>query len=383
MATRMRWTPGLIGMCVVAGAVIVTRAGDPLVRDQRNLRLMEVSNELNVTARELLEYATYDTVRSYLPDSAGVRLELRAPMPPGWRPVDPWGRPEAAAAELNDTVIDVLRRAVDAELREMGGSRARLAMVALHDVGEALPFGHSRTTLQYHAGRDSLGSWCAVVISVYTDDEWQVLRQMTAGGSVLGPCRLWARYGAPGAGVAAWLPEGGHLLGARYPSEPDPQPARRAEFGIREPVDADVLLGTRAQGCLAGWREQCLPAVLDEMQWQESFWMERSSAGPALLARSPHARGGGPIEHVFADLEEELGSERFAAFWRSDESAEGTLDGMLEAGLADWLVDWGQARFGVEPRGPRIDAGNFVITVLGVLLMLVLSVGVARRRTIG
>ena len=161
-----------------------------------------------------------------------------------------------------------------------------------------------------------------------------------------------------------------------------PPAERRGLFGVRTASEWEVVQ-LPVQACLTGREEGCLDALLDETQWSNNFFVQRTMTGPALYV--PPFYGPAPlaIDHWFADLEAELGTEEFGRMWRSDEPIETTLDRSLEAGAAGWVVDWARSRYGVEPRGPRLDVANLTLTLLTIALMLVLSIGVARRRTIG
>jgi hypothetical protein len=202
------------------------------------------------------------------------------------------------------------------------------------------------------------------------------------GGPVLGPCRWWARYGAPGRGIAAWLPDGGHLLAESAPSVADAPVSRRSLFG-RRVTEGEAAIDLGAESCLTGDSARCVSAMLEEGQWTMSRFIARVEDGPAIYARAPWGLDHGAIEHWFADLEAELGTDEFARVWRSDEPLEASLDRALDAGAAGWIVDWAQSRYGVEPRGPRLDATDLTLTLLTLALMLTISIGVARRRRIG
>lgn len=380
MAARMRWTLGLLGACAVAVLLARLAIANPLIRYGGDSDLWRLRQEIAANNRALVQWAALDSVRSLLPDSPGVRLLLRSELPPSLAAAP------GLTPQLSDSTIAAVEAAVHAQLADMGGSAVRLALVAL----PALRGGHAdvepsrEPPLQYFTGRDERGTYCAVVVGVYgLMHESDIVRLLLAGGNPLGPCRFWARYGEPGAGVAPWLQRAGHTMLRSSPLPPDPPRSRRGLFGLRR-FDSEVgNLGPLAQSCLAGRAAACRDAVLDPEQWGFSF-TESSAAGPALVANGGFRwRGRAEVSGLLTELERELGAGGFARFWRSEVPAEDALGRELRADFGEWLVGWARARLGVEPRGPIVGWRTLVLSLLALGGLVGAAIAVAQRRQIG
>ena len=379
MASRMRWGLGLVGLCVLTALAVRTSTRDPIVRVVEQQRVWQLQSEIRSYNSALMDWAALDSVEALLPPSADVTVRLRADLP------DSLPGPRNAGAQLSDSAIRIVSDALDAQLARIGGSRVRLAVVALPSLlGRSGRVEQARSEpIRYFAGSDDRGAWCAVVAGVYgPHQERETVDLLVGNGDPLGPCRLWARYGAPGAGIRAWLPHAGYLMSRAGATPPDPPASRRSLFGIRRYDDEVRGAGMAAQACLGGRADACPEAVLDRDQWLASL-PRGEHRGPALHARSRFGWAGNDVmERLFADLERELGTEDFARVWRADAPVEPVLEDALDADLGTWLLEWARARFGTEPRGPLMHWSTWLLSVLALLPLVGAALAIAQRRRV-
>lgn len=379
MASRMRWGLGLIGLCVLTALAVRATTRDPIVRVVEQQRVWQLQSEIRSYNSALMDWAALDSVEALLPASAGVTVRLRADLP------NSLSGPRDAAPQVSDSAIRVVRDALDAQLGRIGGSRVRLAVVALPSLlGRSERVEQARSEpIRYFAGSDTRGAWCAVVAGVYgPHQERETVDLLVGNGDPLGPCRLWARYGPPGAGIAGWLPDAGYLMSRAEAPPPDPPASRRSLFGIRRYDEGVRSVGMAAQACLGGRAQACHEAILDRDQWLASP-SHGEHRGPALHARSRFGwAGNDAMEGLFGDLERELGADAFARFWRADTPAEATLEDALQADLGAWLLEWARARFGTEPRGPLMHWSTWLLSLIAMVALVGAAVAVAQRRRV-
>lgn len=362
MASGMKWALAVTGLTAALGLAIV-RGGMPGLPAEYGAQseVWRSSAELAATRGALLQWSTLDSVRAILPDS-GVVFDVD-------------GTSEA------QHVISELRDSIAAELAVVGGSRARMAVLAL--AGSDRPgLQRALMSVQYFAGVDSLGGWCAVVIDPLATNPLALRQAVFAGGSALGPCAFWAQHGAPGDALAAALPQFGHFLGAPRPGPADAAAPTRGLFGTR-PWQHPVAPHVVAQACVAGRIEACDRALHDPLAWSASFFgIDRTPDDAALLVRGRYVREANPSERMLADLRTELGDEAFMRFWRADGHLNDALAAATGTSAAEWMHRWAVARFGTEPRGPTLDALTLLLTLLAMAALAAASLLVAQRRRI-
>ncbi|HEX6590121.1 MAG TPA: hypothetical protein VF039_14035 [Longimicrobiales bacterium] len=365
MASRMKWALVAAGF-TAALTLALDRGGPPdrrLEEFATQAHLWRTSNELAATRRAIVQWSTLDSVRALLPDS-GVGFDA-----PG-------------AMDASNAILAEARDSIQRELAAQGGSRARILLLAKTQSEETRTQQRGGMSVQYFAGSDDAGGWCAVVIDPHGENQATLREAVFAGGSALGPCDYWARFGAPGPAVRAQLPAWGLFLGApRTGGTTKGGPARRL-FGMRQ-WGSVLAPYVDAQACVAGRLDACERALLDPSVWTTSFFGTlRSPDDVALLARARYERDAAPAEHLMADLRNEVGDEAFARFWHSDGDLRAALAAATGTPAASWMHRWAVARFGTEPRGPTLDLLTAVLTLLALAALGAASLHVAQRRRV-
>jgi hypothetical protein len=200
--------------------------------------------------------------------------------------------------------------------------------------------------------------------------------------NALGICRFFAAYGAPGPGVRAWLLAGGWQYGTTDGAGRHGlfEAARRRYTYFPSLVsEGRYALGACVEGATRGCRA-----------W---FLLDAESRGPDWRGVTPLPWGGAARleEHsgfvtawwgegdefggLLADLDDEMGPERFRAFWTSPSPVGSAFGSAFGVDVGIWTRDWLERRYGPLPRrGPR--AGDFAATV--VIAGLLVAFGAAR-----
>ena len=387
MAPRMKWLLVTLGSCV-AIALLVLVAFDPMDRGaapdsvlneagQREWRhplvqsMRRIEDELRETNEILVQQQTLEHALAALPESPGV---VQRELPPHPRfDLDSAARADPYYVQSrirSDSMRLAMRRAIEAQVAEEGGTRARIAVVqvpllAREDVD--VPFA-GFDAVRYFAGQDSLGGYCIVTYS-------SVLQM--AMPNLLGPCRLWLRYGAPSPAVLDWIAKSGHLLLYERPDWPSmSSPSRRMLFGIRGGGPERPYAALTAEACLAGREEVCTAAAFDAAMW--SF--RPTPDGKHALHVEWAYDNPDPTGALFGDLERALGRDRFGDFWRNAGQPRAELEAALGVGLDRWIMEWLRDRIGREPLGPRVPAGTLLTSLLTVAALVAAGFLVAMRR---
>jgi hypothetical protein len=184
----------------------------------------------------------------------------------------------------------------------------------------------------------------------------------------LGPCELYARYGAAGAGVRPWLESGGLTFGnKRDRGSGRDAPIRTARlFGVDwmseyTPEDAEIL------ECLAGRGEACLVTVTDprHLTWgsREAYVIAHSPAVTFVQSGWvwPFGRNTG---YLFTDLEAQFGDDAFASFWSSDRPVPEAFQAAFGVGMAGWIGDWATHELGARRAGPMPPLNTLLFCAL-------------------
>ncbi|MBM4184444.1 MAG: hypothetical protein FJ207_09480 [Gemmatimonadetes bacterium] len=208
----------------------------------------------------------------------------------------------------------------------------------------------------------------------------------------LGPCAFYARYGAPGTAIAAWLEAGAW----GFASQRSPIADYRQIMGnpANEPL---LMFGTRrqspigftfaSQGCMAGDPAKCETAVTDPAQ------IGASDADDAyVVATTPlsYVIDQGPSQPPFAylddtllaDAEREFGADAFARFWSSDAPVTDAFAAAFGVDLGEWVTGWLQDRTGVYMAGPRVGGADLMLTLMALTVITALGTAVAVRRQV-
>ena len=86
--------------------------------------------------------------------------------------------------------------------------------------------------------------------------------------------------------------------------------------------------------------------------------------------------------YALSDLVVEFGTDRFAAFWTSEQPVPEAFTDAFGLSLSEWLQKWAVNQFGPIRNGPGVPAPSYV---LGIFLSVVFvggSMVVVRRRQV-
>jgi hypothetical protein len=373
MPRWLKWSLSLAAACAALGTWLLTVAVWPYreadVREWRYEReLMDLRLEYRQVSNTLNRLARLHVVRPLLPDSPGLVVRINADAPPelaGWLAA-------GAAAEYSPAPLPRLPVVIALRPRHRFGDVPGLNF----DLGRDVDF---------FAGADSVGPFCAVVGNEAHwrgDARWQRLFLTRFSRQPLGPCRLWAKYGAPGEGVRRWLAAGAMAFTRNADlASPLPDSLRtRHIFGGRREHQLDFLI----EPCLAGNARRCREAllrpgqppsvpttlgdVLVSSRADDWFWREWPRPETARL---------------LASLEAEHGTGRFAGFWTSAEDVERAFQDAFGTPLEVWAIRSLQAHYGRAPIGPRLAASTLLLSFVTLGLLIGVAVAVSRRRTVG
>ncbi len=214
----------------------------------------------------------------------------------------------------------------------------------------------------------------------------------------LGGCRLFASYGVPGSGIAAWLDAGAWGFGAEtelvdglYSVQFDsPRRTMTQEaplFGARRHPLADQ--NVFVQSCLAGTASSCLRAVTDPALIAPVF--EERAFVAANSPLSAYFEPIGPAQPPFADLDDNLlaeveaqfGADSFERFWKSNETVEVAFASAFGMDMAAWLLDMVEEEAGLYRAGPGVPFGDAALSVLALMALAAFASVVAMRRRVG
>jgi hypothetical protein len=212
-----------------------------------------------------------------------------------------------------------------------------------------------------------------------------------------GACRLYAKYGAPGERIQAWLDAS--ALGFARVAVPTfaadfartglpvrPRGVMQI-FGLSRPPLADLDLATQA--CLAGSASACERALTDPEVISAPFGDEAW-----LVANTPaSAFGFGPSlsappfgyldDGLIYELEARYGSEAFARFWTSTESVPEAFEEAFGEPLGTWVLHWIEGHVGLYRAGPSLPWGTLGWSLLALMAMAGVVTAAARRRRVG
>ncbi|HUF49860.1 MAG TPA: hypothetical protein VMN60_03445 [Longimicrobiales bacterium] len=373
MAHRMRWVVGI----VAASAVVVLFVqsldlpqgyyGPPEMAQRRLL-----NGQLNREERLLRETVWLAELSPLLPRENGLRVVV-SPL-------------------LRDSSVRVFQGAIDREWQAIGEPRARVGVFVIPDTLGAYrhEFGpNPRGPSVYYAGVDDLGPYCMVVMPQYMFGA-VMAAPLTARSlpesNVLGPCRWWATYGAPGPQLAQWLRQAGYRLAMNRPPvvRDAVAPVRDRAFARRRPNrDMSAL----AESCIIGNADHCLQTVVTPHTDSElSRWTPFAYGGSPAIAYGRVYWGSvhfsGRENAILAELERDYGAERFARFWRSDTDVQTAFATVYGTAFATWLQQWARARFSGVERPRVLNGMTLLLSLLTLGALAAAGIIEAQRRQI-
>ncbi len=304
-----------------------------------------------------------------------------------------------SAQVVDQATLDSIRVRAEEELRRAGASGGAVVGVFIQPLFFASPETALRDTRgieDTYVGTLDGTPYCYRVLGTPSHMTYRSgpLRRVSLSATqrhsnILGSCRLIGRYGAPSAGLLAWLERGALGFAAEPvpgPSGPRRRPAPlRSSFGLGGP-----FYWTRGQEvgrCLAGEGESCGRLLLDPLSGAD----EGRSEIQYVVDRSPvsairEAAYKQPFAHfdnyLLADLEAEFGPERFAAFWRSPHEIPLAFEAAFGVPLGEWAVTWVRTHVGSSSAGPRLPGNASTGTGLFLVACAALAGFCARRRRV-
>ena len=126
-----------------------------------------------------------------------------------------------------------------------------------------------------------------------------------------------------------------------------------------------------AEACLAGKAVGCRATLFPDTlsvgrggRWR----VEAVEDSEGVISRIPdygfYLPFGGREFTLLRDMEEDFGPERFQTFWSSDLEVEAAFRAAFGTGFPEWIMAWGQERFGTSIVGARVP---FHATLLSLL----------------
>lgn len=218
------------------------------------------------------------------------------------------------------------------------------------------------------------------------------VRVWSRSGADLGPCRLYAAYGIPGAELRAWLDASAlgfarvHVPGWAAEvagTAPPRSDGTMRLFGVWRPPLARY--GLPVQACLAGRATACGRAVSDlELvmpRWGDRGWLAANTPASSYGSQMPDAPFGYLDDALLYEWEAEFGSEAFARFWTSGEPMPEAFETAFGVPLGEWVLGWVGQHAELYRAGPSLPWSSVWTSVLVLAgLAGVATVAGVRRR---
>lgn len=283
-------------------------------------------------------------------------------------------------------------------------SGLRLRVVAWHDAPADRGLGGrsdpalDRVRVVPPAGTD--GRTCLLLLPYVSTDDNAGMYALKVNG--IGPCLLYAAFGAPGRAVGRWIRQtdydlalesswatGDSALGYRWWYGPRAgSPALEEFYRVLSPlfgvVNPAYEGGVGSAACAAGAAEACRRVLLDTL-FRHDPAVSRGSPGAALSERTYFGGHGriGPVSGRWVnDLIQERGRERFGAFWRSDAPPDSAFRSVYGLSMEDWTTGWMRKQYGEVTSGAGLTLRLALMALLGSGLTLLVAALGSRWRTL-
>jgi hypothetical protein len=364
MAPRMKFTLLVLATCIAVSAGIAAIEFPGRVRYdagfvQPSADLQRMQTEIAEMANTLRRLAVADSVQHLLAASNKQIVAVHDSSP-------------RLSAEIAT------------QMRKVGEHHARIAVLFL-------PAGFSARTpagaidppgAEFVFGGAPGAPWCAAA-HYRAGQDWKP--EPGDERRVFGPCVFWARYGAPGPAVQAWLLSGGYGFAdspENYAVDEEVR-VRRSVFGIRRGWYMEPFAGER---CLSGRKGACAKAVLDTAalgQWWRRSRRALPDAPPTYVRETYGIITFGVLDAtMLSQLEQRYGRERFGSFWRSSQPVEPAFEAAFGVSLDDYVRGWARSVYGVEPIGPRMSLLTVLLSLLTVGALLGIALRIVQRRAV-
>jgi hypothetical protein len=212
------------------------------------------------------------------------------------------------------------------------------------------------------------------------------LRRDDVAQEMLGPCLYYHKFGIPGEHVSDWIRDRGARMTLSGSWDAD-SPMYQAPYSTRVDQSTRALnaMGDEGGVCAAGDVTLCEEIVTHPLaSIHPVAWNGLLAVRGARLQywRTPAYLGSREREFL-AGMVRSIGDERFQAFWTSNDSVPAAFQKATGVRFGEWIADWAQRLYGRVESGPSMRPLSVFWAGLLVLLGVVLSVSVARRRVFG
>jgi hypothetical protein len=351
-----RMLPYVILAIVYAGLFLAYRAIIPSIEQEYRgpspefWRVARLNDEVRQVSEALREVMIRDSVLPLIPVTPGIVTLM---------------------PDSGDAQTGYLRRLAQREGQSDEVAIPIMGVSPNYALTSEIPMGI--TSARYYAGdRPTGASYCAVVVPFFNMRPPEGIR-----GSLLGPCKVWARHGPAGPHIAEWMR---NTRGAFALDETSRVVADYLEYdGIpyARRFGSQFWGSFESRRCQAGDAEACTRAVtrVDSTSGiatsiamsADRWYMPRVAAGDAGLLR---------------DLETQFGTERFRQFWQSGQPVEQAFEAAFGVALGEWVHDWSEARYGPITLGSRMKADTIVLSLIFIGLFTALALATVRGRRI-
>jgi hypothetical protein len=302
------------------------------------------------------------------------------------------------------------------------GTRGPVLVAVVTDTSkynEGLPMSHANPVQGYTFPPDSATTACRVLVRVTIPLRPPVAAELRAlrnrvvraltlrstNRAMLGPCALYATFGAPGPRVAQWLATTG------WESVQDvdwtrPSPIVQSDLAWQYALYGGLgawlsaggdeswlirsFLSSNAIACVGGETARCSRGLeADEVASKDArAWRARViDARNFGLYRGWYSYWDGhfgPAESwLVSDMVRDLGRERFAAFWSSPAGLDTAFAQATGAPLGRWVQRWARRQYGGDELGPWISVRTRWAGLVVVLAGFLVAVGFAREQQAG
>jgi hypothetical protein len=386
--TPIRWLAALIGGCLIVAVIAIrpvpqaVRPDDPAVTfGEREYRY---AVEANQAAGRLRLALLLDSIRA---------VAARSPMTPirTFR--------DAAIPAIARTSLDSLAARAVRPVRDSG--KIGIDIVFLFDTLSSLRGANPRpysTVVDYVLPRRSDERCVALVrIGPGLDLRREIVRTFpstSAANRLLGPCAYYRTFGMPGRQIDGWLRNRGWAF-AGASSWTHAVPAlgegnyNSANFMFFRPGFFDWR--PSVVQCGAGVTSSCEHGVLDghgvvdrrgaPALWQGNILYHAYSWLNAPGYSNSDASLLGPKESfLLADMVREMGRDRFAKFWTSNDSVPAAFQSATSESLGVWTSRWAVETYGRMSRGPTITASTALVATVLFLLGVYVAIRVSAGR---
>lgn len=208
---------------------------------------------------------------------------------------------------------------------------------------------------------------------------------------VLGTCRYWVRYGAPGRTVQRWLGQGGDRYALTDSS-------RHVRSEARAVLAAPARLTGGEDGFALRWNLQAVAEACDRsnrtgcpllasVERSERATGAPEGTGPAFVGET-RLRGRIRVLRIplygilFAELERIHGREAFRRFWTSEQPVEVAFEEAFGKEMGPWVHDWTEELAGRRLAASRLRASTAVLSLLALTVLVGVAVRRVRRREV-